>query len=268
MEATIRTAGALRARERDGVRFYTSPLLEQCGVPHAFSTRIGGVSQGPFDSLTLGSPAHHREPAERVLENWRRLLSASGCRGPVAEVHQVHAGAVVRVTPGVRWDSDPKADGIVSSDPARPIAVRVADCCPMLLARRDGKTVAAVHAGWRGVIAGVIEAAIVEMDVPAADLVAAVGPCIGFDAFEVGPEVLAAFEERFGDAPRRRDGPEGKGHVDLALSAVLALQEAGLSPERIDAGFLCTFERQAEFFSHRRDNGITGRMAAVIQPKP
>jgi hypothetical protein len=269
MDAILDTAGALHRRDRQGVRFYISPLLEARGIRHAFSTRIGGVSQGPFDSLTLGSPANHRECSDRIRENWHRLQAACGCQGRVAEVHQVHGSAVARARPRQAWERDPLADAIISDDPERPVAVRTADCCPILLGTRDGREVAAVHAGWRGLLAGVIEAAIQELSADPDDLAAAVGPCIGFDAFEVGPEVLAAFGDRFGDeAPIRRDGSDGKGHVDLAASAVLALQQAGVHLSCIDAGGLCTFEHIDEFFSHRRDAGLTGRMAAVIQARP
>ena len=266
MDAPTQTAGALECRERFGVRFYASPLLESRGIRHAFSTRIGGVSKGPFDSLTLGSPSHHREDPARVAENWRRLQEVCGCLGRVSEVHQVHGAEVARVRPRQAWERDPLADAIISEDPAVPVAVRTADCCPILLAAPDGRSVAAVHAGWRGLLAGVIESALRALGTDPEEVVAAVGPCIGLEAFEVGPEVLAGFEERFGsEAPVRRDGPEGKGHVDLAASAVLALRRAGVPESGVEAAFLCTYERSEEFFSHRRDCGLTGRMAAIIQ---
>jgi YfiH family protein len=269
MDATLQAHGTLVRRVRNGVRFYVSPLLESRGVRHAFSTRIGGVSDGPFSSLTLGSPAGSRESRERVLENWRRLQDACGCPGRVAEVHQVHGAGIARVCARQTWERDPHADAILSDDPATPVAVRTADCCPVLLASSDGRRVAAIHAGWRGLLAGVIEGAVGSMEVHPGVLVAAVGPCIGFDAFEVGPEVLETFEARFGaDAPIRRDGPDGKGHVDLAASAVRALRRAGVPETAIQAAFLCTHQGADEFFSHRRDAGITGRMAAIIQARP
>jgi hypothetical protein len=127
--------------------------------------------------------------------------------------------------------------------------------------------VAAVHAGWRGVIAGVLPAAVAKLaevgGCGAGELVAAVGPCIGFEHFEVGPEVLEAFVGRFGsDAPIRRVGE--KGRVDLIESVRRQLIEAGLDGERIDTTDRCTFRDADEFFSHRRDRGVTGRMAAFI----
>ena len=257
-----------RRRTVAGVVFYESGQLTAAGVRHAFSTRIGGVSSGPFDSLTLGSPANHREPTDRVRENWHRLLEAADLGKAVVEVHQVHGNNVIQVVPETGWQRDPLADALVSRDPVRPIAVRVADCCPILLASADGGVVAAVHAGWRGVIAGVIESAVGAMAVLSDEVIAAVGPCIGVEAFEVGPEVLATFRDKFGDnAPLRTDGPAGTGHVDLAASAALCLRSAGVRADHMDIARLCTVATPYEFFSHRRDAGLTGRMAAVIQAR-
>ena len=244
----------LTRRDHGGTVVYQSPALLGLDVRHGFSTRRGGVSGGPFASLDLADA----EPAARE-ENWRRFLAACGCAGAGRhEVEQVHGADVV--VAGSRCP----ADAIVSSDATVPACVRAADCCPILLARGDGSLVAAVHAGWRGLVAGVIEAAVAAVG-GGAGLVAAVGPCIGVDAFEVGPEVLDAFHEKFGaDAPLRRDGPGGKGHVDLCGSAVLALTRAGVAVGDVDAAFLCTVEHDAEFFSHRRDRGVTGRLAAAV----
>lgn len=155
---------------------------------------------------------------------------------------------------------------MVSDDPSRVLAVRVADCVPVLLASDDGRCVAAVHAGWRGLIAGAVINALKLMPDPTS-CVAAIGPCIGFEAFEVGREVLAEFERTFGvEAPiRRRD--DGKGYVDLRAAIALQLRRAKLAADRIDATDRCCFRDKDEFFSHRRDHGVTGRMAALIGAK-
>ena len=250
--------GRLGRREVGGVVIYRSPKLERLGLDvHGFSTRLGGVSGGPFASLNLGGAGD--EPAN-VEENWRRFLLSIGASGAGRyEVEQVHGATVLAA--GVAG----QADAIVSDDAAAPACVRAADCCPILLGRGDGSRVAAVHAGWRGLVAGVIEAGVGALGGPPGEVVAAVGPCIGLGAFEVGPEVLGAFAGQFGDAaPLRRDGAGGKGHVDLCASAVLALTRAGVPPANVDTAFLCTVENEAEFFSHRRDKGVTGRMAAAI----
>jgi YfiH family protein len=144
------------------------------------------------------------------------------------------------------------------------MSVRVADCVPVLLSSGDGRVIAAVHAGWRGVIAEVVPNALATMR--CLNAVAAIGPSIGFEHFEVGPEVLAEFAGVFGgDAPiRRRD--DGKGHVDLRAAIRLQLLHAGVADDRIDVSDRCTFRDAGEFFSHRRDRGVTGRMAAIIAP--
>ena len=260
-----------RRNAANGVTYYASPLLERRGVPHAFSTRIGGVSPAPFDSLNLGNPngCAVQDDYERVRENYRRLQAAAGCAGAeLVHVHQVHGAAVVRARAGEPFDKSAKADALVGADRGRVLSVRVADCVPILLATDDGRTVGAVHAGWRGVIAGAVSAALDAMRESAGHtgFVAAVGPCIGGDAFEVGPEVVAEFVRVFaGEAPIVRH-VGAKGYIDLRAAVRLQLLRAGLSDDRIDPTDRCTHHHADEFFSHRRDNGITGRLAAIIAP--
>lgn len=257
-----------------GPVYYISPSLEQIGVPHAFSTRIGGLSPSPFDSLNLGNPngCAVQDDYERIYENYRLLQSAIGCAAHTRLwVHQVHGAEVASAMRGEIFESGAKADAIVSDDSGKILAVRVADCVPVLLAATDGAIVAAVHAGWRGVVAGIVPAAIEKLrslGCSADSLVAAIGPCIGEGAFEVGPEVVDTFERVFGsEAPARRT-PDGKGRVDLRRAILLQLSRAGVRADRIDTTDRCTYRDRDEFFSHRRDSGITGRMAALIAPRP
>ena len=250
----------------NGVVFYESSLLRSRGVPHAFSTRLGGMSPRPFDSLNLGNPSacDRQDDYERIYDNYRMLQGAIGVDGRMrCWVHQVHGGEVAVVERGRPFESGVKADAMIGDDPAKVLAVRVADCVPVLLGSDDGRRVAAVHAGWRGVVAGIVPNAVRAL---ASNVVAAIGPCIGFDHFEVGPEVLDQFERAFnGHAPlRRRD--DGKGHVDLREAIRLQLLAAGVGDDRIDTTDRCTFRDADEFFSHRRDKGVTGRMAALISP--
>jgi YfiH family protein len=250
----------------NGVVYYASPLLERINVPHAFSTRVGGVSPAPFDSLNLGNPngCDVRDDYERVWENYRLLQDAAGCPGGLlCHVHQVHGAGVVRAVKA-EFDTSAKADAIVTGDPGKVASVRVADCVPVLLATADGSTVAAVHAGWRGVLAGVVTAALAELG--SRDVIAATGPCIGFDAFEVGPEVLDAFRSELGEHAPVAASANGIGRVDLRRAVSLQLMRAGIPAERIDSTDRCTHRDRDEFYSHRRDNGVTGRMAAVISP--
>ena len=257
----------------NGIWFYASPLLEGLGVPHAFSTRTGGVSPPPFDSLNLGiaGDATIRDASANIEENYRRLRAAIGCTDlGRCWVTQVHGAEVCDIHPGELFENGARADALVSDDPARVLSVKYADCVPVLLASADGRAVAAVHAGWRGLVAGVIGAAVKRLEqtarAPLSSFVAAIGPCIGFDAFEVGPEVLAAFRERMGISAPIRAADSGKGHVDLRQAALVELQSAGLSLDRIDTTDRCTYTHREEFFSHRRDGNATGRMAAIITP--
>jgi YfiH family protein len=258
----------LQRRESDaGPVYYVSPLLEQAGVRHAFSTRLGGISPAPFDSLNLGNPTgcDRQDDDERIQTNYRRLQAAIGCASSArCWVHQVHGGDVANAASD--FSNGIKADALTTDDPGHMLAIRVADCVPILLTDERGETVAAVHAGWRGVIAGVIPATLARMPLPK-NLIAAIGPCIGFDAFEVGDEVLREFDRAFGsDAPLRRNG-DGKGRVDLRAACQLQLRRAGLTAEQIDTTDRCTFRDADEFFSHRRDRGVTGRLAALIAPR-
>ncbi|MFN7021271.1 MAG: peptidoglycan editing factor PgeF [Phycisphaerales bacterium] len=258
----------------------TSPLLGIFGPRHAFSTRFGGFSAGPFDSLNFGNPVdlptERRDPLDNIRRNFEVLMAAANLSGrELVQVHQVHGAKVHVVHRGERshaGDHDTKADAIVTDDPERAAAVRVADCAPVLLSTADGRVVAAVHAGWRGVVGGVVVNAVEAMCrlAPAADLagfVAAIGPCIGRDAFEVGPEVAAEFLRVFGPGtPHVRPGEGDRSLVDLKGALAEQLERAGLDRSRIDVLPHCTASDGAMFFSHRRDRGLTGRMAAIIGP--
>ncbi len=243
----------------NGVVIYRSPLLAAAGVPHAFSTRRGGVSPPPFDALNLGRcPGDLQDDPANLAENYRRLLTAAGLGGREhVYLHQIHSAVVHTVPAGGPFDCDSQGDALVTDDPARALSVRVADCLPVLLASADGRRVAVVHAGWRGVVGGAVTAVGAGFDV------AAIGPGIGFNAFEVGPEVVAAFRETFGDGPWLRESG-GKGHIDLA--ALVERQLRGIGVGRIDRTDRCTHRDAGEFFSHRRDGAPTGRGAAVIGP--
>jgi len=256
--------------------FYRSPRLTRAAVPHGFSTRVGGVSGGPFASLNLGNPngATEQDTPDNIAENYARLHAAIGVAGRArAYVHQVHGCGVEVARPGQPFDVDRRADAVATDDPSAVAAVRVADCVPVLLATSDGRAVAAVHAGWRGLVAGVVlrgaHAVRGLAKDPSTPLLAAVGPAISFDAFEVGPEVAAEFEQAFGgDAagllkPSRNPG---KAMVDLRGAIVIQLRSLGMDAGAIDVSDRCTFRDEAEFFSHRRDDGVTGRMAALIGP--
>lgn len=257
-------------------------------IPAAFSTRSGGVSGGIFSSLNFGNPSdlprERRDPPANIERNLQLLLEGAGIRDAaskeIVQVYQVH-GAKVHVVragkpthphspdPITGETRDTKADAIVTDDPSRVLCIRTADCTPILLASSDGRIVAAIHAGWRGVIAGVAPATVRAMlELGAKDILASIGPCISFAHFEVGPEVLAEFRRVFGRrAPLRvsdQSDPVSKGFVDLQAALRLQLVEAGVAD--IESIPLCTVSRPDLFYSHRFSNGHTGRMAAIIAP--
>ncbi len=252
------------------------PLLQSrlIGAPfvHGFTTRAGGVSAPPFETLNLGGKWGDAPSA--VSENRRRLEVAVG--GPIAVARQVHGANVVRV----RASDDraavagTEADGLCTDDAGVVLGVFVADCVPALLADPRTGACAAVHAGWRGTVAGVLPAAVralaAEFGARPAELRVALGPAIGPCCFEVGPEVVAAFEALWPDArgrgivlPSPRGAP-GKANVDLKAANRSLLERAGADPGAIDAGPECTACERARFYSFRRDGNATGQMMGVV----
>ncbi|HVX84025.1 MAG TPA: peptidoglycan editing factor PgeF [Phycisphaerae bacterium] len=270
-----------RVEGANGVVVYQSPLLAEAGVVHGFSTRIGGVSEGEFATLNFGNAAGERaDPATHVARNFELLQEAVGAAGVArAWVKQVHGRGVELLEPEPegeygetfaaelrdRFSGQAAADGMVSVAPGVLLVIRTADCVPVLLASGDGKVVAAVHAGWRGVVGNIVGRAVRvmgEAGVRGEDLAAAIGPCISAEHFEVGEEVVEAFgKAELGEAVVRRDD-WARPHVDLQEAVRRQLERAGVG--RIDGNALCTYRDAREFFSHRRDAGKTGRMAAVI----
>jgi YfiH family protein len=237
------------------------------GVGAAMSLRPGGVSTGPWAELNLGT-AVGDDPAG-VTENRRRFAAALQAR-PVW-LRQVHGTNVLRLVASTPAHPDEAADAAWTTERGIACVVQLADCLPVLLAEANGGAVAAVHAGWRGLASGVVEAALAAMAAGTrarpADLYAWLGPCIGRRSFEVGADVLVAFGvepaertlQRFTYQPR----PDGTRRwlADLQGLAADRLRAAGVSV--IDVADECTFELSSRFFSFRRD-GRTGRMAAAI----
>ncbi len=256
----------------NGVVTYQAESLRDLGVPHAFSTRIGGVSEGRFATLNLGELTKEEAPDDNanVAENFRRFRSAIGTvRHFRIAARQVH-GASVWVTPPrpVKARETPEADAILSDVSRGLVVVRTADCVPVLLASPDGTVVAAVHAGWRGIVAGVVPATLRALRerfaTPPSTLTAAIGPSISADAFEVGEEVRGAFD-RLALSEAVHPTPN-KPHVDLRHAIARQLQRAGVEPGAVESTDRCTYHDEAEFYSYRRDGRPTGSMAGAIAP--
>ncbi len=230
------------------------------GVAACCTTRTGGVSQGPYASLNLA--AHVGDDPVAVGENRRRLVEALKLPAMPRWLQQVHGCEVVEASDGPGC----AADAVVSGRPGEVCAVLTADCLPLLLCDRDGSEVGAVHAGWRGLAAGVVEAAVGRMQAPPERLLAWLGPAIGPEAFEVGEEVRGVFLEHDRAAAQafRRSGG-GRWLADLYRLARQRLASLGVAA--VYGGTHCSFSEGARFYSYRRD-GVTGRMASLIWIEP
>ncbi|TWD86185.1 hypothetical protein FB547_104127 [Variovorax beijingensis] len=231
------------------------------------TTRHGGVSQGRYQSLNLGD--HVGDLAAHVAENRHRLAQAIGGARPVF-LQQVHGTGLVALDAeaGIVGDGTP-ADACTATAVGVACTIMVADCLPVLFTDESGQRVAAAHAGWRGLAGGVLEAAVrcFEPAQAAGKVMAWLGPCIGPRAFEVGPEVKAAFEAHASEAARcfRPAPAPGKWLADLPALARQRLGAAGVASVHGNDGSdaWCTVANPSRFFSHRRD-GVSGRFAALV----
>ena len=234
-------------------------------VQAAFTLRGGGVSTPPFDALNVA--AHVGDEVQAVMENRRLIRGALPLPTEPTWMEQVH-GVEVLDLDVTRTHTDaasadiPRADAAVTRSAGRVCVVQVADCLPVLFAARDGSAVAAAHAGWRGLAAGVLEATVARLSVDPARLLAWVGPGIGVAHFEVGEEVRNAFLAHDGAAAGAfRGNARGRWQCDLVALARARLVALGITA--LFGGEWCTYADAAHFFSYRRD-GRCGRMAALI----
>jgi hypothetical protein len=226
------------------------------GVHAVATTRQGGVSVGPYASLNLGD--HVGDDPAAVAENRRRLKAALALPAEPRWLRQVHGMRVVRASGSEAIE----ADGAWTDRSGVVCSVGMADCLPVLFCDRAGTRVAAAHAGWRGLAAGVLEATVAALAVAPDQLLAWIGPAIDAAAFEVGPEVRAAFLAADAEAVTAfQPGRAGRWQADLVTLARQRLRRAGVA--QVWGGHWCTSGEPAWFFSHRRD-GTSGRMAALI----
>lgn len=231
------------------------------GAVHGFATRHGGVSGGAYASLNLGR-ATGDEPSH-VAENHRLLAEAAGFDPSrlATPARQVHGATVVRATATAHAECD--CDAIVSSEPGLVLGIRTADCVPVLLWHPESGRAAAVHAGWRGVAASIVPAAVAAMDVPAAGVRAAIGPSIGLCCYEVDDATAAKVHAA---APRATTQATRPGHARIDLTAGVRgqLVASGVADGAVDEVGGCTSCDTDRFFSHRRDRGTTGRHLSFI----
>jgi len=246
-----------------------SPALSALsGIRHAFFTRQGGISSGIYTSLN-GGLGSNDDPAH-VAENRRRMAQALGAETLVS-CYQIHsAEVVVAETPWTR-ENAPRADAIVCKTPKLAIGVSIADCGPVLFADSEARVIGCAHSGWKGALTGVLEATLDKMETLGAKrerIVAAIGPLIRQDSYEVGPEFVARFHEA-DHKNIRFFAPSDREHhslFDLPGYIAMRLKKAGLS--EIDDLCLDTYSDEARFFSYRRTTHKGepdyGRLVAAI----
>lgn len=245
---------ALVAQQRGELTVYAAPNLSVIGVDAFVTDRFGGVSTGPYNSLNLGEHVGDRE--DHVRENRMRVASAAGVDlERFVTVRQVHAD---RVLDAAHASRDDEADALVSDDPSLAIAMMVADCVPLVLADDSSGRVAVVHAGWRGLAAGVIARALDALS--PVDTRVFIGPSISQEGYQVGPEVAGAFAHIEGAL--LADGAD-RSRLDLRLVATRQLLDAGVKEDRIALSRQVT-DGGAVFFSDRAQRPC-GRFSVVAR---
>ena len=233
---------------------WLTPKWPAPGQVRAISTsREGGVSTGPYSSMNLGDHVHDDPVA--VAENRHRLAEMLALPAEPLWMTQVHGIEVL----GAEGEC---ADARIVGRPGQVAVVMTADCLPVLFCDRQGREVAAAHAGWRGLVAGILEKTVAHMQAESEDILAWLGPAIGPTAFEVGDEVRQAFLEHDPQAQAAFvPSPQGRWLADIFLLARQRLASAGIM--QVYGGGMCTYSDAERFYSFRRD-GATGRMASLI----
>ncbi len=250
-----------------------SKLLMLPGVAHGFFGRRGGVSTGIYASLNCGPGSG--DVRDAVMENRTRAIATLGNDPKLVTLYQVHSAEAIVVDRA--WDiaANPRADAMVTRIPGLALGILTADCAPVLLFDPEAKVIGAAHAGWQGAFSGVVESvltAMARLGAQAARVQAVVGPCIGPDAYEVGPEFHARFVAAGPENARffRRPSPAAQWHFDLPAYVAHRLNHAGAG--NVDIVGACTYREEADFFSYRRTTHRKerdyGRQLSVICLSP
>lgn len=224
------------------------------GIRHGFFTRQGGVSRGLYASLNCG--AGSKDDAVSVIENRSRVAQHLGAfADDVQTIYQIHSASAHAVSALTPREDLPKADALVTRTRGLALGILTADCAPVLFADAEAGVVGAAHAGWRGALGGILEATVRAMETLGADrtrIFAALGPAIGPNSYEVGPEFVAAFEEADADNARFFTIPKGRAtpHFDLPSYVMARLGRLGV--KHAERQCPCTYENESMFFSFRR----------------
>ncbi len=274
-QAALIKHGFIYKRTNKGTGLYCAEALDKAGgVSHGFSTREGGITvDPPKASLNLswtrcGSP-------EEVIANFKIFAEGAGIDyDDMAVVNHEHGANVLRIAHehrgrGFYKDPLPPCDGIITDDPTVTLVTSHADCGAYFFYDPVHRAIGMAHAGWKGTLlrigAEMARRMAEEFDTDPSDIIAATGPCICRECFEVDADLGEKFQSEFGYPGISRPGRQGKAYVDLELAAAVQFVEAGIRPESITLMNACTYENRRHFFSHRRDKGITGSMAAYIK---
>lgn len=251
---------------KNGIRYFTFDIFPRA-LTQAVFTRQGGVSPAPWDSLNVGGTVG--DDAARVRENRARSFAALGrTLDSLFDVWQVHsADAVHADAPRPVHEDHHKADIILTDKPNVTLYMRFADCVPILFHDPKKNVVSIAHAGWLGTVRGASSATVKAMrekyGSQPKDILAAIGPSIGVDHYEVGQDVISQIEQAFGpDAKRLIESRDGKTYLDLWAANRIQLEKSGV--EQIEVAGLCTACHLDDWFSHRAEKGKTGRFGALI----
>lgn len=267
-------------RSEGGLPLLIFPKIEDCGfVGHGFTTRLGGVSTGMFQSLNLSFT--RGDERELVMENFRRVAQALGVSVEdfvlSDQTHTVNIREVTASDRGkglIRERDYHDVDGLITNEPGVALATFYADCVPLFFVDRKRRAIGLSHSGWRGTVAGMalktVEAMTRAYGSRPEDIMAAIGPSICQDCYEVSEDVAQAVREQFGsqkaDAVLRQTGPD-KYHLDLWLANVYNMRRAGIPAENIAVTNLCTCCNPELLFSHRASGGKRGNLGAFLYIK-
>lgn len=261
------------------VPFYQSKLFNKYGIKHAFFTKLGGVSQGCFESLNFAEGIGEiQDSTENVMQNYEIAANVFGLeKKDICRTYQTHTSLVIYANEEMRGIGTVKpkfdfgVDGLVTKEKNLLLSVRTADCVPVLLCDKNKTVCAAVHAGWRGTVGGITENAVdimLSKGVDISDIIVAIGPCIGDCCYEVGGEVRDEFVSVNPDYDMFFQPNGDKFMLDLTLANTKILENAGILPENISSADICTKCNENHFFSHRRSGSLRGTMSAFIHITP
>jgi polyphenol oxidase len=251
-------------------QFLTAESLRLPGVAHGFFTRLGGVSRGVYESLNGGVGS--RDAPDAVAENRGRVAAALGVAPDCLAVpFQIHSPDAIAISEGWPRGARPRCDALVTATPGLALGVTGADCGMILFANQRAGVIGATHAGWKGALAGVVEATVAAMERLGArrnDTIAALGPCIGHKSYEVGPEFVAAFASAGEDTARYFAPSRREGHSMFNLNGYIAERAARAGVGRFEDLGLDTYSDERRFFSYRRATHRKepdyGRLMSVI----